>query len=290
MLRLAWRLPDNDLSAHLTPVVTISSRSDPEVNVNMARNEEKQLGKLNRLWLQREKEEGRVKDISNRPRLSSLHKASDVKKWIPSIKSEIEYYLEQSHLIHYSDRKIQEFQEKIEALKKEYQSHLWKLRRLDPSCKEHPWKPRGYTRKRAADGKAPSWIESGEHTSGKLLCLPVLSDTASKEKSDSEEEISGIGEETPVPLDLRCADPPVQDAPLVFNSRNSHPKHLWQRSPYNTGGDTTDKLKEILLSSHPGQNDFTSPGNGLENRTEDTAGKTRGLLGVDCYSSSEEDT
>ncbi|XP_075040102.1 uncharacterized protein LOC142099996 [Mixophyes fleayi] len=258
----------------------------------MARNQEKQLSKLNRLWLQREREEGRVKEIhNNRPRLSALNTASDVKKWIPSIKSEIEYYLEQSHLIHYSERKIQEFQEKIEALKKEYQSHVWKLRRLDPSCKDHPWKPRGYTRKRAADGKVPSWMESGEHTRGKLLCTPVLSESVNKEQSDSEEETPYIGEEKRVTLDLSSVDPRVQDAPLVFNSLKSHPKDLWLRSPYNSGGDTTNKLKEILLSNHPEREGSINPGNSLENRTEDleTSGKVKGILGLDCYSSSEED-
>ncbi|KAE8609753.1 hypothetical protein XENTR_v10011903 [Xenopus tropicalis] len=140
----------------------------------MARNEEKQHGRLNRLWLQKAKEEGHIKDInSNRPRLSALHTASDVKKWIPSIKNEIEYYLEQSQLTHYSERKIKDFQDKIETLKKEYQSYLWKLRRLDPSCKDHPWKLRGYKRKRTEEEKVPSWVESGTNIKQWLLIFAL---------------------------------------------------------------------------------------------------------------------
>ncbi|XP_075688193.1 uncharacterized protein LOC142657028 [Rhinoderma darwinii] len=265
----------------------------------MARNEEKQLGRLNRLWLQKEKEEGRVRDISGaRPRLAALHTAAAVRRWIPSIKTEMEYYLEQSQLIHYSDRKIEEFQEKLEALKKEYQSYLWKLRRLDPSCKEHPWKPRGYTRKRTADGKAPSWVKTGGHPNDALLPTPVLSDI-NKECSDPEEEeeedederSSGTRDRAAAVLDLGRVDPQVQDAPLEFSNLRSQPKHVWLRSSYNTGSDTTNKLKEILLSSHPEQEGLSAAGKSMVDRTEDqTAGRrSKGIPGLDCYSSSEED-
>ncbi|CAL1592892.1 unnamed protein product [Knipowitschia caucasica] len=116
----------------------------------MARNEEKQQGRLNRLWLQKEREEGRLKDVrETRPKLYTLHTAASVKKWIPSIKNEIEYYLQQSQLPHYPERKIAEFQLKIEALEKEYKSFITKLRVLDPSCKHQPWTPRAYCKRRA---------------------------------------------------------------------------------------------------------------------------------------------
>lgn len=115
----------------------------------MARNEEKQQGKLNRLWLQKERDEGRLKDKrETRPKLCTLNTAASVKKWIPSIKNEIEYYLQQSQLTHYPERKIAEFQLKIEALEKEYKNVITKLRVLDPSCKHHPWTPRAYCKRR----------------------------------------------------------------------------------------------------------------------------------------------
>ncbi|KAM4739129.1 uncharacterized protein FYW61_003708 [Anableps anableps] len=115
----------------------------------MARNEEKQQGRLNRLWLLKEREEGRLKDVNKRrPKLSALNSALSVKKWIPSIKSEIEYYLQQSQLPHYPERKIAEFQLHIEALEKEYKSFITKLRVLDPSCKHKPWTPRAYSKRR----------------------------------------------------------------------------------------------------------------------------------------------
>ncbi|XP_044156999.1 uncharacterized protein LOC122943381 [Bufo gargarizans] len=261
----------------------------------MARNEEKQLGRLNRLWLQKEKEEGRVREISGeRPRLSALHTAADVRKWIPSIKNEMEYYLEQSQLIHYSDRKIEEFQEKLEALKKEYQKYLWKLRRLDPSCKEHPWKPRGYTRKRTADGKVPSWVTSGGRPGDALISTPILSDSINTELSDPEEDDESSswirGREAAVP-DLGRVNPQGQDAPLQFSNVRSHPKHVWLRSSYNTGDDSANKLKDILRSTQPMQKETSAAGNSMEDRTENQAAgsKSKGILGLDCYSSSEED-
>ncbi|XP_024134834.1 tumor necrosis factor ligand superfamily member 6 isoform X1 [Oryzias melastigma] len=123
----------------------------------MARNEEKQQGRLNRLWLQKERQEGRLKDVhERRPKLSSLNSASSVKKWIPSINNEIEYLLQQSQLTHYPERKIEEFQLRIEALQKEHKSFIAKLRSLDPSCKQKPWTLRAYTKRRADTRTSPS--------------------------------------------------------------------------------------------------------------------------------------
>ncbi|XP_077440787.1 uncharacterized protein LOC144062878 isoform X2 [Vanacampus margaritifer] len=115
----------------------------------MARNEEKQQGRLNRLWLQKEREEGRLKDVQERrPKLCTLNSASSIKKWIPSIKKDMEYYLQQSQLAHYPERKIAEFQLKMEALEREYNSFLTKIRVLDPTCKHKPWTPRAYCKRR----------------------------------------------------------------------------------------------------------------------------------------------
>uniref|UniRef100_A0A8C5R2J9 Uncharacterized protein n=1 Tax=Leptobrachium leishanense TaxID=445787 RepID=A0A8C5R2J9_9ANUR len=258
----------------------------------MARNEEKQQGKLNRLWLQKEREEGRIRDIgNNRPRLSALNTASAVKKWIPSIKNEINYYLEQSQLSHYSERKIQEFQEKIEILRKEYQSFLWKLRRLDPSCKEHPWKLRGYSRKRAADGQLPSWIESEEHRGAKLLRTPVLNHKATKDLSESssdEEETSSSGEKTALTVDFANPIPEDQDKPLVFNSEKSHPRHVWLRSGYNSAESETKPSRDIFLSHNLQKGDISK--NGLRRKDNLPSGETKGILGLDCYISSEEES
>ncbi|GAA6235603.1 uncharacterized protein LOC108879012 [Lates japonicus] len=127
----------------------------------MARNEEKQQGRLNRLWLQKEREEGRLKDVhEKRPKLSTLNSAPSVKKWIPSIKNEIEYYLQQSQLSHYPERKIAEFQLHIEALEKEYKSFITKLRVLDPSCKHKPWTPRAYCKRRAETPDSPGIVKN----------------------------------------------------------------------------------------------------------------------------------
>ncbi|KAF5900561.1 ankyrin-3-like, partial [Clarias magur] len=97
--------------------------------------------------------EGRIKDVhESRPKLATLNSVAAVKKWIPSIKKEIEYYLQQSQLSHYPERKIAEFQQRIEQLEKEYKAYLNKLHLLDPSCKHQPWTPRAYTKKRPDSG------------------------------------------------------------------------------------------------------------------------------------------
>ncbi|XP_073499832.1 uncharacterized protein [Phyllobates terribilis] len=260
----------------------------------MARNEEKQQGRLNRMWLQKEKAEGRVRDVTGkRPRLAALHTAAEIRRWIPSIKSDMEYYLEQSQLIHYSDRKIAEFQEKLEALKKEYQSHLWKLRRLDPSCKEHPWKLRGYTRKRTVNGKVPSWVKTGAgERPGDALLSTVLSDNIDEGLSNPEEDDeSSTEEQEATGLDLTNINPQGQDEPLQFSNVNSHPKDVWRRSSYSTGSDAANKLKDILLSKQREPKGNSAAGKSMVNRTEEqpAGGKSNGILGLDCYSSSEDD-
>ncbi|XP_056133682.1 uncharacterized protein si:dkey-86e18.1 isoform X2 [Lampris incognitus] len=104
-------------------------------------------------------EKGRLKDVhERRPKLSTLNSTSSVKKWIPSIKSEIEYYLQQSQLSHYPERKIVEFQMCIEALEKEYKRFITKLRVLDPSCKDKPWTPRAYVKRRADIQDSPNTV------------------------------------------------------------------------------------------------------------------------------------
>ncbi|KAM4641580.1 uncharacterized protein O3C94_015919 isoform 2-T2 [Discoglossus pictus] len=222
---------------------------------------------------------------------SALHNAADVKKWIPSIKNEIEYCLEQSQLVHYSERKIQEFQERIETLKKEYQSYLWKLRRLDPSYKEHPWKLRGYTRKRAADEKAPSWIESGEHSGAKLLCTPILNSNVKNDQSDSEDETSHQGEDQALTPTCSEIDPETQDKPLVFDTKKSHPKDLWSRSSYKSWDIGVERLKDILLSHHQDQQGNSGVAKHPPIRTEGPSTcDIKGIPGLGCYSSSEEDS
>ncbi|XP_038650286.1 uncharacterized protein si:dkey-86e18.1 isoform X1 [Scyliorhinus canicula] len=256
----------------------------------MARNEEKQLGNLNRLWLQREKEEGRLREIhQNRPKLSSLNSAVEVKKWIPSIKTEIEYYLQQSQLSHYSEKKIKEFQDYIEKLQKEYQRYLWKLRQLDPSHKDHPWKPRAYTRKRPPNSApqiigqpetSKSWnlqqpflsllypclrnrhnieIPATSH-SLKRLCTPPSNETYdgtpeynSGKKTDEGRERSCLSRQIPdaVTYDCLMVNSKFQDQPLTFNPARISPRFSMHSTLKNTAGEDSQNMTKILLSKLP---------------------------------------
>ncbi|XP_043075051.1 uncharacterized protein si:dkey-86e18.1 isoform X2 [Puntigrus tetrazona] len=189
----------------------------------MARNEEKQLGKLNRLWLQKEREEGRIKDVHvSRPKLGTLNSAAAVKKWMPSIKKEIEYYLQQSQLSHYPERKIDEFRRHIEDLETEYKRFLKKLRSLDPTCKHKPWEPRAYAKRRQDP-------VSNQNTS-KKLCLHGPSSPC-REEEDVNEDIDPekAGNHIPqtviiqelhaqsAPATAQAPEPPDQDLPLRFD-------------------------------------------------------------------------
>ncbi|XP_019115830.2 uncharacterized protein si:dkey-86e18.1 [Larimichthys crocea] len=299
----------------------------------MARNEEKQQGRLNRLWLQKEKEEGRLKDVhERRPKLSTLNAASSVKKWIPSIKNEIEYYLQQSQLSHYPERKIAEFQLHIEALEREYKSFISKLRVLDPSCKHKPWTPRAYSKRRADTQDSPVNAKKP---------WPCESHGSSSQRSGGESDLTCKTSETQGPLthsrtrfqtpvptnpvsetpEAVCAD---QDQPLAFDHTKLAVAAAAFRGPsVQRGSSETQSLARVLQSGLPNlvnaslrqtfspqvrdteNDDGAKRKGGIQDCKSDCEGEERipgkssdpgsteertgHVLGLDCYSSSDEE-
>lgn len=110
---------------------------------SMARNQEKQYGKLNRLILQKEKEEYAEKHPP-RPKLANLHTVDEIKKWLPSIKRDIEFNLKQSQVTCYSDAKVAELQGQVVKLEREYKSFVRKIRQVDSNITSVPWTRRPY--------------------------------------------------------------------------------------------------------------------------------------------------
>ncbi|KAM9357654.1 uncharacterized protein ABDE67_003142 [Symphorus nematophorus] len=308
----------------------------------MARNEEKQQGRLNRLWLQKEREEGRLKNVhERRPKLSTLNSASSVKKWIPSIKNEIEYYLQQSQLSHYPERKIAEFQLHIEALEREYKSFISKLRVLDPSCKHKPWTPRAYCKRRADTQDSPSIVSVTAKTP-----QPCESHDSSSQWSGGESDLadswtgchktserqgplsrSETRFQPPVPTnqisetsEAVCAD---QDQPLSFDhTKLAVAAAAFRGASVQRGASQTQSLTRVLQSGLPnlsnaslrqtqsrdtesddgavaGQKSAIQDCKSEYEAAERTTGKssnggtteerTGHVLGLDCYSSSDED-
>ncbi|XP_072294702.1 uncharacterized protein [Eucyclogobius newberryi] len=299
----------------------------------MARNEEKQQGRLNRLWLQREREEGRLKDArETRPKLFTLNTAASVKKWIPSIKNEIEYYLQQSQLTHYPERKIAEFRLKIEALEKEYKHFITKLRVLDPSCKHQPWTPRAYCKRRADQPDSHSAVKKpnatvnacgfNEVNSGGTSCLGKL-------KISTAETLLNGSEYRTINQAPSNVDNPQQDLPLSFDqSRLAVAVASFRGSSAALGLTQINNLARVLQSGLPNLGNSAITYSNNQNLTENPLMLTesatsdeckysvpskeelkcvaqkqvpgiqlntgpltdRGhLLGLDCYSSSDED-
>ncbi|XP_019936290.2 uncharacterized protein [Paralichthys olivaceus] len=262
----------------------------------MARNEEKQQGKLNRLWLQKEREEGRLRDAhERRPKLSTLHSASSVTKWIPSIKNEIEYYLQQSQLSHYPERKIAEFQLHIEALEKEYKSFIAKLRALDPSRKHKPWTPRGYCKRRVEKqasqrtDKHPLRSESHEDSSQWCGAASANNRTGCHQISTAERQgplrYSEARRQTPVPTTPRsetsetvCAD---QDQPLSFDRTRLAVATAAFRGPSaQLSPSQTQSLARVLQSGLPNLSNSPSGQilSSLNGDTESDVRTTEGLV------------
>ncbi|XP_033738386.1 uncharacterized protein LOC117325960 isoform X2 [Pecten maximus] len=134
----------------------------------MARNEEKQLGRLNRLLLKQDKEEQEKKN-PKRPRLDDLNSSEDIKKWIPSIKRDIDFCLKQSQVPCYPDSKIQECNSRIDSLRRQYWAFIRKLRHLDPSTGSIPWTDRHYTPKKRQH--SPGHHYTDDETEKKQQCI-----------------------------------------------------------------------------------------------------------------------
>ncbi|XP_077573983.1 uncharacterized protein LOC144197201 [Stigmatopora nigra] len=243
----------------------------------MARNEEKQQGRLNRLWLQKEREEGRLKDVrERRPKLCTLNSATSVKKWIPSIKKDMEYYLQQSQLTHYPERKLAEFQLKLEALEREYKRFIIKLRELDPTCKHHPWTPRAYCKRRG---------DMQESTSVVKKCVT------------SSEHFNQPGSSIPVSLHTTKVTSTDQDQPLAFDhTRLSMAAAAFRGTPDDQGVSETQNLARILQRSLPNLGNAAAAASGPVTGLKDAAGEPASkssvdhVLGLDCYSSSGEES
>ncbi|XP_062412752.1 uncharacterized protein si:dkey-86e18.1 [Sardina pilchardus] len=206
----------------------------------MARNEEKQYGRLNRLWIQKQREEGRIKDVQRRPKLSTLNSVTAVRKWMPNIKDEIEYYLQQSQLSHYPERKIAEFKLHIEELEREYKRFLNKLRALDPSHKHHPWTPRAYAKRRQDAPDAP--YEKRLRTLGPAV-LTSQTDVGEEEQCCS-------ASVQPPPERRANVDLPDQDQPLAFDRTKLSVVVAGCRGPL-VGTQQTESLAQLLFSGLP---------------------------------------
>ncbi|XP_077464197.1 uncharacterized protein LOC144079361 [Stigmatopora argus] len=240
----------------------------------MARNEEKQQGRLNRLWLQKEREEGRIKDVrERRPKLCTLNSTTSVKKWIPSIKKEMEYYLQQSQLTHYPERKLAEFQLKLEALEREYKRFIIKLRELDPTCKHHPWTPRAYCKRRGDVQESTSVVKKSK-TSSKLFIQPESS--------------------MPVSLHTTEVTSTDQDQPLAFDrTRLAMAAAAFRGAPDHQGVSETQNLARILQRSLPNLGNAAAAAAAASKDAADEAASKSSVdhvLGLDCYSSSGEES
>ncbi|XP_028404558.1 uncharacterized protein LOC114527128 [Dendronephthya gigantea] len=136
----------------------------------MARNCEKKLIGLNRMYIKKQQEDEKIKNPS-RPPLCSLHSVQEIKNWIPGIKRELDYCLEQlsgARQHQYPERKVKEFEEKVKILEKDYKRFVQKIFELDPQTSGIPWQPRGYTSKRKSSASASDQIPK------KKICTPLM--------------------------------------------------------------------------------------------------------------------
>ncbi|TTF11758.1 Ankyrin-2 [Bagarius yarrelli] len=223
---------------------------------------------------------------------ATLNSVAAVKKWIPSIKNEIEYYLQQSQLSHYPERKITEFQQQIEQLEKEYKAYINKLHYLDPSCKHRPWSPRAYT-KRRSDSKS-------HQCAAKRLCAADAVPQSSYQESFP--TVTANKKDICISLQTgptHTTDTPDQDLPLSFNHARLAIAVAGTRGASSGQQNKTNTLAHVLHKSLPNlHNSALTQVSALEKTegsepspcTQKNKGRTEHALGlVGCYSSSSEE-
>ncbi|KAK6314028.1 hypothetical protein J4Q44_G00154870 [Coregonus suidteri] len=277
----------------------------------------------------KERDDGHIKDVHEpRPKLSTLNSASSIKKWIPSIKSEIEYYLQQSQLSHYPERKIAEFQLSIQGLEKEYKRFICKLQALDTTCKHQPWTPRAYTKRRADTHISPNTAKKLRSLQSCDLSRPVGGAESNWVVESTESDATSASENqghfyqsgtflSPFPVDLTNASPAAsestnpdedQDQPLTFDRTRLAVALAGSRGPLQPRSYHTQSLARVLLSGLPnlhssplgraiatqdrdntGGERIDSTGTGGAQITVNDEKSTGHVLGLGCYSSSDEE-
>ena len=167
----------------------------------MARNCEKHFVGLNRVFLG---EQWKRDEERKRPSLNKLTTAEEVRKWIPSIKKDIDYYLRQlsgARKHDYSEAKLKEFEEKVEQLERDHKRFVNKVYQLDPAQKSKgvPWEAKAYVSKRKLEKETSSVADPSSVTSSssskkkkKPIILNIL--TAEKTVKETEENSEDNGD------------------------------------------------------------------------------------------------
>lgn len=158
----------------------------------MARNCEKHFVGLNRVHL--EKQWKREEELT-RPPLHTLTTAAEVRKWIPSIKKEMDYCLRQlggARKHDYQEKKLQEFEERVKHLEREHKRFVAKVFELDPTQQGIPWEAKSYVSKRKIEKTSTSETNTGSISCGdsgtnipptkKLKRKPIVLNILKKEK------------------------------------------------------------------------------------------------------------
>lgn len=167
----------------------------------MIRNCEKCFVGLNRVFLG---EQWKRDEERKRPSLNKLTTAEEVRKWIPSIKKDIDYYLRQlsgARKHDYSEAKLKEFEEKVEQLERDHKRFVNKVYQLDPAQKSKgvPWEAKAYVSKRKLEKETSSVADPSSVTSSssskkkkKPIILNIL--TAEKTVKETEENSEDNGD------------------------------------------------------------------------------------------------
>jgi len=197
----------------------------------MARNSEKNLTVLNRLYLQREAEKNKKE---KRPPLSRLDTAEEIRKWIPSIKQEINFCLRHlSGIRNYPEYKIREFKERLGSLEKEYKRFVSKCSALDPDTTifSTPGDPHAYISKRKIQEARKQRIQEEsqkqprtryyKHKTPKGLVFVPIDDT---ELGDDNNQIEDIKDNDLEPPKKRIRT--HIDTPILDNPPNDHTNRL----------------------------------------------------------------
>ncbi|PVD23805.1 hypothetical protein C0Q70_17079 [Pomacea canaliculata] len=149
----------------------------------------------------------------------SLTTGREIRKWLPSITQDIDFYVKQMEVPCYPEKKLEEFSKRIRELKHEYTAFLRKLKTLEPDTDNISWNNRPYScRKRCLTEKDS---EDQDNEEKQTLKISSLSDfvpiaTPVLHQANIRDNVYGFPHQAPI---LWNANPETEDQPLDFKPR-----------------------------------------------------------------------
>ncbi|GFR86116.1 histone chaperone asf1 [Elysia marginata] len=291
------KIPVDDIMGVTVVLLTCSYRSKEFIRVGYYVNNEYDDPELKEnppAEIQFQKLTRNILSSEVRETLSTLE---DVKKWIPSILKDIEFYVNQMEVSCYPKKTIEEFEKRISQLRGEYKAFVRKSHELEPDLSATPWSDRPYSRKRQKIDEHGSGTETEAklHISADIVTsrnhsntsgfVPLSTPLLSEVKSCAEFYGSRKSDYHALPEVNMCS----QDQPLDFSftantTREPGLSEVLKTSASLCGYDSSNGLKSNVVRDLEGTCELIHTAYDVETKKNSSSTNNSSLVHQDCPS------